>query len=437
METGGRGRPASAVPRLNQVLLMFQYTGLQKQAMRLLGGGAGHVMLFGGSRSGKTFAVCCALALRALKAPGGRHAVLRRHFNSVRTSIGLDTMPKVLRLRFPGVRFEYSRTDNCFRFPNRSEIWLLGLDDAARAEKILGKEFATLYFNETSELDYRTVQLALTRLAQNVPGLRNRAYYDCNPPGVRHWSHRIFIEHAEPGDGTALKNPENYASLLMNPVSNRANLPPGYIENTLAALPRRERERFLEGKWLDDNAGALWSSAVISSCRALFAPDDAERVVVGVDPAVTGHSASDLTGIVVCALKDGEYYVLEDSSCRGKPEKWMAAALSCYRRHRADLIVAEVNNGGELVETLLRHFAPDVSYRAVRASRGKIARAEPVAALYSAGRAHHAGVFAELEDEMTSYTGTAGEPSPDRMDALVWAVTELMNTRESGFCAID
>ena len=133
--------------------MSFEYTTAQKRALRLLGGPAGHVMLFGGSRSGKTFALVCAILTRAGKAPGSRHAIIRRHFNGVKTSIGADTLPKAVRLRFPTWRLDYNQSDSVFRLANGSEIWLIGLDDAQRADKILGKEFATVYFNECSELD--------------------------------------------------------------------------------------------------------------------------------------------------------------------------------------------------------------------------------------------------------------------------------------------
>ena len=161
----------------------FRYTEAQRTALAAAGSGVGHLLLYGGSRSGKSFALCCALVVRALKSPGSRHAVIRRYFNAVYASIGLDTLPKALRLRFPGVACSYRRSEGLFRFANGSEIWLIGLDDEARAEKILGQEFATIYFNECSELDYASVQTALTRLAQNAPNLVNRAFYDCNPPG--------------------------------------------------------------------------------------------------------------------------------------------------------------------------------------------------------------------------------------------------------------
>ena len=404
----------------------FHYSAAQVQALRLVAGPARNVMLYGGSRSGKTFALCCALAVRALKAPGSRHAVIRRHFNSVRTAVGMDTMPKVLERRFPDIDVGFSRSESRFSFPNGSEIWLVGLDEAGRAEKILGREFTTLYFNECSELEYRSVQTALTRLAQKTPDLINKALFDCNPPGRSHWSYRVFMEKIDPVDRTALPNPEDYAALRINPADNAENLPPGYIENVLGSLSRRQRERFLEGRWLDDVEGALWTMPAIDAARVVNPPADLRRLVIGVDPAVTAGSGSDHTGIVAAALGgDGDYYVLGDFSCRTPPLEWGRRVVELYRRLNADRVVGEVNNGGDLIGGMLRQLDPDLSFREVRATRGKLIRAEPVAALYERGRVHHVGFFPELEEEMTSFNPLTAAASPDRMDALVWALTEL------------
>ena len=152
----------------------FRYTPAQKRALAAASGAAANLLLYGGSRSGKTFALACALVVRALKSPGSRHAIIRRHYSAVHASIGLDTLPKVMKLRFPSVRYDYRRSEGIFRFANGSEIHLIGLDDELRAEKILGQEFSTLYFNECSELEYASVQMALTRLAQNSPGIVNK-----------------------------------------------------------------------------------------------------------------------------------------------------------------------------------------------------------------------------------------------------------------------
>ncbi len=404
---------------------MFKRTEKQSEALRLFSCGAHHILLFGGSRSGKTFITVYAVILRALKAPGSRHVIIRRHFIDVRQSIGMDTFGKVMSLRFPEVKYEVNRSDWFIRLPNGSEIWLAGLDDQDRADKILGKEYATIYFNECSQLDCNSIQTALTRLAQNCPGIINKAFYDCNPSSKSHWSYLQFVKKQNPADNRPLKNPENYVAMLMNPVDNAANLPDGYIDDTLAGLAERPQARFLRGEWLDDIEGALWTRAMIAENRSNEAPA-MQRIVIAIDPAVTAKESSDETGIVAAgADRNGHYYVLGDYTLKSAPAVWADAAIREYRRWKADRIIGEVNNGGDLVESVIRSVDRNVSFSAVRASRGKIVRAEPIAALYEKGRVHHCGYFPELEDQMCGYTGKDDEKSPDRMDAMVWALTEL------------
>ena len=404
----------------------FRYTPAQKRALSAASGAAANLLVYGGSRSGKTFALCCALVVRAFKSPGSRHAIIRRHYHTVHASIGLDTLPKVMKLRFPAVGYEYRRTEGIFRFANASEIHLIGLDDELRAEKILGQEFSTLYFNECSELEYASVQMALTRLAQNAPGIVNKAFYDCNPPGRRHWTHRVFIEKVDPVDRMALRNPEGYLALRINPDDNRENLPASYLAETLANLPERQRRRFLLGEWSDDTEGALWTEETIDRERMIRAPDGLTRIVIGVDPAVTSNSSSDHTGIVAAACgSDGRFYILKDASCRTSPLEWAKRVTDLYHELDADLVVGEVNTGGDLIESLLRQFSPEIAFRAVRASRGKAVRAEPAAALYERRKVCHVGRFPELEEQMLGYSPLHSANSPDRLDALVWALAEL------------
>ena len=405
---------------------MFSYTPVQKKALRLLGSDARHIMLFGGSRSGKSFALCCSLAARALRFPGSRHAVIRKYCASTRTTIGMDTMPKVLRNRYGDhIRWHFNRAENFFRFSNSSEIWLVGLDDGERADKILGKEFATIYFNECSELDYRSVQTALTRLAQNIPSLINRAYYDCNPPGKNHWCYKLFVLKRDPVTGKDLPDPADYAAMQMNPGDNRCNLPTGYIEKTLANLPLKERLRFLHGQWQEEEAGALWNFDMIDSARKNVVPE-LEKVVIGVDPAVTSSDKSDCTGIVAAGLGiDGEYYILADESRKSAPSEWICRVIALYRKWQAEKVVIEVNNGGELFNALFAREAPDVRIKAVRAGKDKYSRAEPVAAFYEKRLIHHVGIFPELESEMCELKPGRAAASPDRLDALVWAINEL------------
>ncbi len=189
------------------------------------------------------------------------------------------------------------------------------------------------------------------------------------------------------------------------------------------ALGRQE----LMGELVESRTGALWDRAAIEAARVRAAPPLA-RVVVAVDPPATSGAGADECGLVVAGVgEDGIAYVLEDASMGGlSPAGWAERAVRLYRAHEADRIVAEVNQGGEMVEAVIRMADPSVPVRPVRASRGKRVRAEPVAALYERGRVRHAGAFPMLEDQLCAFTGAPGEASPDRLDALVWALTDLM-----------
>jgi phage terminase large subunit-like protein len=215
---------------------------------------------------------------------------------------------------------------------------------------------------------------------------------------------------------------------------NRVNLAPGFFDQIIrkyegTRLGRQE----LNAELLDDVPGALWSGARLEELRwpVYKSVPDLVRIVIAIDPATTSGEDADETGIIV-AGKDarGHGYVLGDTSGRYPPTDWARLAISLYRQHKADRVVAEVNNGGDMVEATLRMVDPNVAYTAVRATRGKVVRAEPVAALYEQGRIHHIGAFPTLEDQMCGFTPdldrkTAGF-SPDRVDALVWALTDLL-----------
>lgn len=239
---------------------MFQLTPKQVEAETLLCGKATHIMLYGGGRSGKTFMLVKAMLARALKEPGSRHVALRYRFNHAKQSLVYDTIPRVFKQRFPslGNSEKYlSKSDWFYKLPNASEIWIGGVDDKERAEKILGNEYSTIYFNEASQIPYSSVLKVRTRLAQKNK-LRNRFYYDENPPNRGHWTHKEFIEHLNPQDDTPLQ-PEDYASMLINPVDNLANIDPSYIK-ILEALPEAERKRFLDGQWGEAVSGAVYGA---------------------------------------------------------------------------------------------------------------------------------------------------------------------------------
>ncbi len=181
----------------------------------------------------------------------------------------------------------------------------------------------------------------------------------------------------------------------------------------------------LEGRLLDESPGALWKRATLDAARVKVAPVDLSRVIVGVDPSGSSEDGADETGIVVVARgKDGKGYVLADRSLRATPARWAAAAVAVYHEFKADRIVAEANFGGEMVAHTIRTADSNIAVKMVHASRGKAVRAEPIAALYEQSRFHHVGDLALLEDQLVTWTPEA-EKSPDRLDALVWAATEL------------
>ena len=208
---------------------------------------------------------------------------------------------------------------------------------------------------------------------------------------------------------------------------NTGNLADNFITTIMAKYDgTRLGRQEIYADVLDDNPGSLWSHKIIDRYRVRTAPN-LRRVVVAIDPAVTNNADSDETGIICGGIgEDGHGYVLEDLSGKMNALEWAQRAVKWYSVNGADLIVAEVNNGGDLVEATIRTVDRNASYLAVRASRGKIIRAEPIAGLYEQGKVHHVGMFSELEDQMTSFDPATSKKSPDRMDALVWLLTSLM-----------
>lgn len=207
---------------------------------------------------------------------------------------------------------------------------------------------------------------------------------------------------------------------------NAVNLAGAFLEEITSRYEgTRMGQQELYAEILDDVQGALWNRDQLEEYRVTEHPP-LKRIVVGVDPSASSKSTSDETGIVVCGVgEDGHGYVLDDVSLRATPNDWGRAAVAAYHKFTADRIVAESNNGGEMVSLTLRTVDENVPIKLVHASKGKQTRAEPISALYEQGRIHHHGFHSELEDQMCSWVPESGN-SPDRVDALVWALTELM-----------
>ena len=411
----------------------FHLTERQCEVRKVFATAARYLLVYGGSRSGKTFFICYAIVTRALKAPGSRHVVFRQDGVDAKQSIGNETIPAVIALAFPGLEMRWNEKDGYYQLPNGSQIWLCGLKDKARLDKVLGKEFVTIYLNEASQITLEALRVVLTRLAQvvlQIDGrkLQQKLYVDLNPTVAAHWSYQMWILGLTPEDGTAVSDHDTeFAHITVNPSDNVENLDPAYLKS-LADQPERMRKRFFEGLFTADDDNAIWRRSYIKRREA----PEMVQTVVAVDPAAKSEAGSDETGIVVmgvCAAGIG--YVLADESGKYRPEEWARRAISLYDTYDADRIVAEINQGGEMVEAMVKAAARGrvIPYRAVTAIKAKQVRAEPVAALYEQSKIYHVGEYPTLEDQMCSFTvgfdRKAAGYSPDRVDALVWAATDL------------
>lgn len=431
MSTGAPAFPSSSTGTTRP----YKLNPRQRHALALMAGPQRHTLIFGGSRSGKTFLFTRAMVVRGLRFPGTRHAFLRFRANAVMRAIYLDTLPKVMKLCFPSVNLTPHKQEGYVTLPNESELWFGGLDDDEAVEKILGNEYLTIYLNECSQIPYSSVLITRTRLAQTHPGAQQRAYYDLNPTGTGHWTHREFIEGRSPETGKPLRNADDYRHTFINPEDNRENLDRAYLDE-LDNLPEKQRRRFKEGRYVNEVDGALWTLQGLEAIRV--DPDDVplmQRVVVAVDPSGAQgpeDKRSDEIGIVAAGLgQDGRGYVLADGTERLSPERWGRRAIELAVTHKADCIVGEANYGGDMVRAVIQAQANRhevFAFKMVTATRGKAVRAEPISGLYGQDRVRHVGRFPGLEEEMSHFSssGYTGAKSPNRADALVWALTELM-----------
>lgn len=423
--------------------MTFQFNPKQVEANELLSGTAQQIMLFGGSRSGKTFAIVRHICVRAQIAQDSRHCILRFRLGHIKSSIVMDTFPKVMRTCWPQVEYDLNKSDLFARYENGSEIWFGGLDDKDRVEKILGNEYVTIYFNECSQIPYSSRNVAITRLAQKVDyhlagipkqPLPLKVFYDENPPDKGHWTYSMFKLKRDPETKNPLPDPENYVCLQLNPRDNLDNLPGDYLK-TLQSLSPRLQKRFLDGEFGEAAPNALFRDEVFDRWRLLDDLPEMLRIVIAVDPSGAedeDNIDNDEIGIVIAGLGiDGNGYCLGDLTCKAGPATWGRVAVQAYLREQADRIVAEVNFGGAMVGHVIRTAALEqktrVPFRALTASRGKTVRAEPVSALCDTGKIRMAGIFTKLEDELCGFTthGFMGDNSPNRADAFVWAMSDL------------
>jgi len=413
---------------------VFQKTPAQIQAVDLMCNYT-EVLLEGGSRSGKTFIEIYAQIARGIKYDGSRHLSLRKHFNHAKLSLWMQTIPDVFKKAFPTVKYKQNKTDFYIEFGEDSQLWIGGTDDKERIEKILGSEWDTILLNEISQIPFSTYELLKTRL--NPRGdIKPLLLLDQNPPSMAHWSYLKFHLGLNPETRKPLKEEEkaDICYFKMNPADNKRNLSKSYL-SILDGLSESKKRRFLYGEYSDDSDDALFKRDWIYKGRVDKEPEKLDKIVVAVDPAVTGGEMSAETGIIIIGRakidKEYHFYILEDRSFHGQVTGWGQVVAQAYKDFFANTVIGEVNNGGDLVEANIRNYDRNIRYESVRATRGKAKRAEPVADLYERGLVHHVGEFPELEDQMCTWI-EGSDTSPDRMDALVWGISYLSEVIREG-----
>ena len=333
-------------------------------------------------------------------------ALIGRSKSDIRDTMVEMGDSSILKVSKPGFKPDYQPSKRRLVWPNGSVASLYSGDEP---DQLRGPQHYKAWVDELAKFQYPDETMDMLEMGLRL-GTKPQVIVTTTPRPIK------VIKRLVADPRTIVVNGSTY--------DNKANLAAAFIQRITdrysgTRLGRQE----IEGEILEDNPNALWTMKSIEDNRVKVAPD-LIRIVIPIDPEAASDEGSAETGIVpVGQGANGHYYVLEDCTIRGLPHIWAARAVSKYQTYAADLIIGEVNNGGDMIESVIKNQDPTVNYKAVRATRGKIVRAEPISALYEQGKVHHVGSFPELEDQMCNWV--PGERSPDRMDSLVWGITEL------------
>lgn len=378
-----------------------------------------YAVITGGRGSGKSFAITTILCMLMLE-KDRTILFLRQTMTSAYISIINEFNEKLEILNIQD-QFNINKTEIEHKTTG-SRILFRGIqtgskNNTANLKSING--VSVLVVDEAEELvdedTFDRIDLSVRKI-----GVVNKVILVMNPSRVDHWIYKRFFK-----DGQQ----ENTTYIHTTYLDNIDNLDDSFIEQLerLKETNLKKYNHLVLGEWSDgDSDFALWTDDLINGLRVSERPP-LKRVVIAIDPAVTSKDTSDETGLIACGVGfDNHLYVLEDCTGTYSPKDWATKAIMMYRKWEADRIVGEVNNGGDLIETVLRSIDQNIPYKSVHATRDKLTRAEPVAAIYEQGKAHHVGKFLELEYEMTTWEGKKGQKSPNRIDALVWGATETV-----------
>lgn len=370
-------------------------------------------LLLGGRGAGKTRAGAEWIRAQAKgDAPGrGRLALIAQTYADAR-EVMVEGPSGLLAVHDPRSRPKFESSRRRIEWPNGAVAHLFSAEDP---ERLRGPQFDAAWCDEFCKWRYGRETWDMLQFALRI-GPNPRQVVTTTPRPIK------LLKELIAAPGTVVSRSKTAA--------NKANLSASFLTHIVnqyrgTRLGRQE----LDAEILEDRTDTLWRRTALEQARRKITPPLA-RIVVAVDPPVSSTRHADACGIICAGLdREGIGYLLEDATLqRASPLEWAARAAELYHRHGADRLVAEVNQGGEMVAAIIGQVDRSVAVKMVRASRGKWLRAEPVAALYEQGRVRHVGAFPELEDEMCEFTasGLPGGASPDRLDALVWALSELM-----------
>lgn len=390
---------------------------------------------YGGSAfSGKSYLLCYWLTIMCLAYPDTGWGMGRRELTNLKKTT-LITLFKVFKECDiePGRDYTYNQQLNIITFSNNSQIFLI--DTAYKPSDPLyarfgGFELTGCAIDESAETAYSAIEILYTRCGRrnnHAYGIRRKMLETFNPD-----KGHVYARYYKPQRENDPKPRHIFITAL--PSDNPSPEVPDYVAGILATASKATIQRLIHGNFeYDDVKGALWNWSMLEPIQVRQIPPGVtlRRVVIAIDPATTATGDSDETGIIAVGLgSDKLIYVLEDGSGVYSPLAWAGTGVRLYHKHKADRLVAEKNQGGDMVETTIRQVDRSVSYKGVTATRGKYTRAEPVAALYEQARVRHLPGLEVLESQMTSWSAGTGQKSPDRIDALVWGITELALTEE-------
>ena len=426
------------------------------------------ILLFGATGGGKTFIVAKNLIDRCEVAPGSRHLVLRSTSVDCRSMVFEQTFKDVINKKYHDPKYpdqsawDFMREKGYITIEpmsikiNGSQIDFKGLDDN-KLDRVLGSDYATIFISEVSLInDYKVISTLNTRLRQRVETingklLRMKFLMDCNPPSKRHWTYAAFAQATNPASRLPHNDPKLYRAHSISTAANTSNLSDGYMESLASDMAGNyiARKRYIEGLWYDEVENPLFSGDDIAKARldpisnmvddegtSPLERADFTSVWVDVDPSMSANPGSDETGIIVMGETpsigtEGKHcHILADLSGKYQPHEWGKIVADAFHDWKANGVIAETNQGGDLVVSNIRATNSSIPVIKIHASRGKDIRAEAASTACKQGRIHMHGTFQKLEDQLVEFEVGFNRSkkgySPDRLDAMVHGVNHIL-----------